>query len=111
MSDDATIQTGSPGKQCLRRVMQTAIDAGYRVFDMGAGFTDEKRHWCNLTLPVRQHYVPLTTLGAVAAKGHFGWQVLRQKLKANKAVMGVVKAVRGRMLAARSAAPVPEASD
>ena len=111
MSDDATIQTGSPGKQCLLRVMQTVFDAGYRVFDMGAGFTDEKRHWCNLKLPVRQHYVPLTTLGAVAAKGHFGWQVLRQKLKANKAVMGVVKAVRGRMLAARSAAPVPEASD
>lgn len=108
MSDDATIQTGSPGKQCLLRVMQTVFDAGYRVFDMGAGFTDEKRHWCNLKLPVRQHYVPLTTLGTVAAKGHLGWQVLRQRLKANKAVMGVVKAVRGWMLKAKAEQPAAE---
>lgn len=109
MSDDATIQTGSPGKQCLLRVMQTVFDAGYRVFDMGAGFTDEKRHWCNLKLPVRQHYVPLTKLGTVAANGHLGWQVLRQRLKANKAVMGLVKAVRGRML--RSSTPAEAKSD
>lgn len=102
MSDDTTIQTGSPGKQCLLRVMQTVFEAGYRVFDMGAGFTDEKRHWCNLKLPVRQHYVPLTTVGAIAARGHLGWQVLRQKLKANKAVMAAVKAVRGRMLRAKA---------
>ena len=111
MSDDATIQTGSPGKQCLLRVMQTVFDAGYRVFDMGAGFTDEKRHWCNLKLPVRQHYVPLTTLGTIAAKGHFGWQVLRQKLKANKAVMSAVKAVRGRMLRAKGETPRTEGDE
>jgi len=111
MSDDATIQTGSPGKQCLLRVMQTVFDAGYRVFDMGAGFTDEKRHWCNLKLPVRQHYVPLTTLGTMAAKGHFGWQVLRQKLKANKAVMSAVKAVRGRMLRAKGETPRTEGDE
>lgn len=104
MSDDATVQTGSPGKQCLLRVMQTVFDAGYRIFDMGAGFTDEKRHWCNIKQPLRQHYVPLTTLGTAAAKGHVGWQLLRQKLKANKAVMGVVKAVRGRMMQAKAVA-------
>jgi len=85
-------------------VMQTVFDAGYRIFDMGAGFTDEKRHWCNIKQPLRQHYVPLTTLGTAAAKGHVGWQVLRQKLKANKAVMGVVKAVRGRMMQAKAVA-------
>lgn len=111
MSDDATIQTGSPGKQCLLRVMQTVFDSGYRLFDMGAGFTDEKRHWCNIKLPVRQHYVPLTTLGTVAAKGHLGWQVLRQRLKANKAVMAAVKAVRGRMLKAKAEAAPHTAED
>ncbi|MDB5538623.1 MAG: hypothetical protein JWQ89_350 [Devosia sp.] len=108
MSDDPAIQTGSPGKQCLLRVMQTVFDAGYRVFDMGAGFTDEKRHWCNVKLPVRQHYVPLTALGMVAAKGHLGWQVLRQRIKANKTVMAAVKAVRGSMLKAKSAAPAED---
>ena len=45
MSDDPAIQNGSPGKQCLLRVMQTVFEAGYRVFDMGEGLTDEKRHW------------------------------------------------------------------
>lgn len=104
MSDDETVQTGSPGKQCLLRVMQTVFDAGCRGFDMGAGFTDEKRHWCNVHLPVRHHYVPLSMLGTVAARSHLGWQVLRQKLKASKAVMGVVKAVRGRMLRAKAEA-------
>jgi CelD/BcsL family acetyltransferase involved in cellulose biosynthesis len=97
MSDDATIQTGSPGKQCLLRVMQTLFDAGYRTFDMGAGFTDEKRHWCNVQIPVRQHYVPLTTLGSVAGEGHRTWQVLRQRIKSNERLKGWAKALRSRL--------------
>ncbi len=98
MSDDPAIQSGSPGKQCLLRVMQSVFDAGYRVFDMGAGFTDEKRHWCNVQIPLRQHYLPLTPAGAVAAKAHLGWQLLRQRIKANKRLMGVIKGVRSRLL-------------
>ena len=94
MSDDATVQTGSPGKQCLLRVMQTVFDAGYRTFDMGAGFTDEKRHWCNVQIPVRQHYVPLTTLGSIAGEGHRTWQVLRQRIKSNERLKSWAKAVR-----------------
>ena len=109
MSEDEAIQVGSPGKQCLLRVMQTVFDAGYTTFDMGVGFTDEKRHWCNVKPPVRQHYVPLTTLGSMAAKGHLGWQVLRQRLKTNKAVMAAVKAARGRML--RSSTPAEAKSN
>lgn len=94
MSDDATIQTGSPGKQCLLRVMQSVFDAGYRTFDMGAGFTDEKRHWCNVQIPVRQHYVPLTTLGSIAGEGHRAWQLLRQRIKSNERLKGWAKMVR-----------------
>ena len=69
MSDDPAIQGGSPGKQCLLRVMQTVFDQGARIFDMGAGFTDEKRHWCNVQIPVRQHYIPLSAIGSVSASG------------------------------------------
>jgi len=97
MSDDATIQTGSPGKQCLLRVMQTVFDAGYRTFDMGAGFTDEKRHWCNTQIPVRHHYVPLTALGSIAGEGHRTWQHLRQRIKQNERLKGWAKAVRMRL--------------
>ncbi len=98
MSDDATIQTGSPGKQCLLRVMQSVFDAGTRTFDMGAGFTDEKRHWCNVQIPVRHHYVPLTTLGSIAGEGHRTWQVLRQRIKGNERLKGWAKAVRARLM-------------
>ncbi len=103
MSDDATIQTGSPGKQCLLRVMQSVFDAGCRAFDMGAGFTDEKRHWCNVQIPVRHHYVPLTTLGSIAGDGHRMWQVLRQRIKGNARLKGWAKAVRSRLQGAAKA--------
>jgi len=97
MSDDANIQTGSPGKQCLLRVMQTVFDTGYRTFDMGAGFTDEKRHWCNTQIPVRHHYVPLTTLGSLAGEAHRTWQQLRQRIKQNERLKALAKAVRMRL--------------
>jgi len=97
MSDDEAIQSGSPGKQCLLRVMQTVFDAGIRVFDMGAGFTDEKRHWCNEQLPLRQHYVPLTPVGALAAVAHRGAMQLKRRIKDDPRLMGWVRAVRARV--------------
>lgn len=98
MSDDATIQGGSPGKQCLLRVMQTEFDAGYRMFDMGAGFTDEKRHWCNGQLPVRQHYLPITRRGALAAAAHRNWALQRQRIKSDPRLLKFAKSARGLML-------------
>jgi CelD/BcsL family acetyltransferase involved in cellulose biosynthesis len=89
MSDDPAIQGGSPGKQCLLRVMQTVFDAGYSVFDMGAGFTDEKRHWCNVQVPLRHHYVPLTVVGRVVLAAHQGIQTVRARIKANKGLMSL----------------------
>lgn len=97
MSDDATVQTGSPGKQGLLRVMQRVFDAGTRVFDMGTGFTDEKRHWCNVQVPVRHHYVPLTSRGVIAGNIHQTWQVVRQRIKGNERLLGWAKAIRGRL--------------
>ena len=64
MSDDPALRPGgSPGKQCLLRVMQTMFDEGFRVFDMGEGLTDEKRHWCNVQIP----RAPATTCRSPAA--------------------------------------------
>ncbi|MBK8082839.1 MAG: GNAT family N-acetyltransferase [Devosia sp.] len=97
MSADPAIQSGSPGKQCLLRVMQTVFDTGTRVFDMGAGLTDEKRHWCNVQVPVRHHYVPLSPVGDLAAGAHYLWQRLRQWLKASPRIMAAVRHVRGRL--------------
>ncbi len=96
MSDDPAIQAGSPGKQCLLRVMGSVFDAGYRVFDMGEGLTDEKRHWCNELIPVRHHYVPITRRGAIAARAHRAWFALRRRIKGDERMLRIVKAIRAR---------------
>jgi CelD/BcsL family acetyltransferase involved in cellulose biosynthesis len=97
MSDDPVLQNGSPGKQCLLRVMQTEFDAGFRAFDMGEGLTDEKRHWCNEQIPLRHHYVPVTRRGALAASLHRRWQVTRRQIKSDARLLGWAKALRGTM--------------
>lgn len=94
MSDDAAIQHGSPGKQCLLRVMQTVFDQGIAVFDMGSGFTDEKRHWCNVQTPLRQHYIGLTRRGALVVAGHQAFQKTRAAIKANKQLKAVFRGAR-----------------
>ena len=100
MSIAPEIQPGSPGKQCLLRVMQTEFDAGTTIFDMGSGLTDEKRHWCNVHIPMRHHYVPLTAWGHVFAQTHRAWQRFKVSLKSNKKLFALYKSwrikVRGR---------------
>ncbi|MBD8064352.1 GNAT family N-acetyltransferase [Devosia sp. PTR5] len=91
MSDDPTIQSGSPGKQCLLRVMQTVFESGYTMFDMGAGITDEKRHWCNVQLPLNHHYVGLSLKGRAAAAAHRRYQNVRAWAKANPQVKKTVR--------------------
>lgn len=86
MSDCERIQTGSPGKQCLLRVMQTVFETGFTSFDMGSGFTDEKRHWCNVQMPLRQHYLSLTPVGAAIAFAHQCYQRLRAWAKTSDRV-------------------------
>jgi CelD/BcsL family acetyltransferase involved in cellulose biosynthesis len=111
MSTEAALQPGSPGKQCLLRVMQTIFDAGWRVFDMGAGYTDEKRHWCNVQIPVRDHFVPLNWRGEVATAIGRRWQALRARIKSDPRLMRVVKAVRTRLHRGAPATAAPEQAD
>jgi CelD/BcsL family acetyltransferase involved in cellulose biosynthesis len=112
MSEAPELRPGSPGKQCLLRVMQTMFDAGFRVFDMGEGLTDEKRHWCNQQIPVRHHYVPITRRGALAASAHRRWQVTRAQIKADPRLLEMAKRARGVMARLKgkggSAAPAAE---
>ncbi len=113
MSDDPAIQHGSPGKQCLLRVMQTVYGEGFRVFDMGEGLTDEKRHWCNRQIPVRHHYVPITRRGALAASAHRRWQVTRSRIKNDERLLALAKDFRGWMLklSGKADAATPSARD
>lgn len=94
MSDDPAIQAGSPGKQCLLRVMQTVFDSGYAMFDMGSGFTDEKRHWCNVQTPLRQHYIGLTWKGRLSVGLHQQFQKLRAQAKASPRIKSALRHIR-----------------
>lgn len=92
MSDDPAIQNGSPGKQCLLRVMQSVFDGGFTMFDMGSGFTDEKRHWCNVQIPIRQHYVGRTWKGRLSVGVHQQFQKARAQAKANPRIKSAIRA-------------------
>ncbi|MGV8853989.1 MAG: GNAT family N-acetyltransferase [Devosia sp.] len=94
MSDDAAIQNGSPGKQCLLRVMQSVFDQGIAVFDMGSGFTDEKRHWCNVQIPLGQHYIGLNWQGALIVRAHQAFQRTRARIKANRYLKSAFRTAR-----------------
>jgi len=108
MSADPAIQNGSPGKQCLLRVMQTVFDDGIRIFDMGSGFTDEKRHWCNVQMKLRQHYIGLTPRGARIVRGHQTFQKARAAIKSNSQLKAAVRGLRqvfGKLGGGRQMAP------
>ncbi|MBU1314599.1 MAG: GNAT family N-acetyltransferase [Alphaproteobacteria bacterium] len=83
MSENPEIQVGSPGKQCLLRVMQAVFEDGFTIFDMGQGITDEKRHWCNVEVPLRHHYIGLTWRGHAATGLHQVFQRIRRKAKSH----------------------------
>jgi len=94
MSQEPSVQGGSPGKQCLLRVMQTVFDQGYVMFDMGAGFTDEKRHWCNVQIPLRHHFLAVTATGRLALALHRRLQALRARIKGDPNLHRLVKSWR-----------------
>jgi CelD/BcsL family acetyltransferase involved in cellulose biosynthesis len=111
MSEDCSIQVGSPGKQCLLRVMQTVFDNGISSFDMGAGMTDEKRHWCNVELPLRSHYVPLTAVGLLGGRAHRSWQKVRVRIKTDPRLLKAAKALRSVLNRSASKGTAAEVGD
>lgn len=94
MDTSEAIRPGSPGKQCLLRVMQSEFDNGYDMFDMGAGFTDEKRHWCNAQIQLRHYYVPLNWQGQVFTHTDRLLQQTKSAVKSNAKVFGMLKDLR-----------------
>jgi CelD/BcsL family acetyltransferase involved in cellulose biosynthesis len=99
MSDDPAIQPGSPGKQCLLRMMQTVFDEGYRVLDMGAGLSDEKRHWCNVQIPLDSRYLALTGKGRLMLAAHGLWHQTRRRIKSNDQLYRLARRARGWVVA------------
>lgn len=94
MSDDESLRPGSPGKQNILRAMQRIFSSDHKLCDMGAGFSDEKRHWCNTTIALRNHYIPLTAKGRLVAKTHEIRGSVRSAVKANKSLFNLAKSAR-----------------
>lgn len=96
MDTSEAIRPGSPGKQCLLRVMQSEFDNGYDMFDMGAGLTDEKRHWCNSHIQLRHYYVPLNWQGQVFAQTDRLMQQTKSAVKGNAKMFAMLKNLRAK---------------
>jgi CelD/BcsL family acetyltransferase involved in cellulose biosynthesis len=96
MSENPQIQVGSPGKQCLLRVVQAVFEDGFTMFDMGQGLTDEKRHWCNVEVPLRHHYIAISWRGRAAIGLHQAFQHLRRKAKSDVAIKNLLRHLRHR---------------
>ena len=111
MSEDPSLRPGSPGKQCLLRVMHGMFDAGYRVFDMGEGLTDEKRHWCNVRVPVRTHYLPITRRGAIVVATFRAMQRLKTSIKSDPRLLALAKRARSVLVRTTPAISAPNTSD
>lgn len=97
MSTDPALQPGSPGKQILVYLMQRIFAAGIRCFDMGAGFTDEKRHWCNVQLPLVEVSMPATLKGRLVAFAFGLIPSLKQAIKRQPRLYNFAKTVRAQL--------------
>lgn len=94
MSDAEELAPGSPGKQNLLRAMQQVFDNGTKMVDMGAGYSDEKRHWCNVVIPLRNHMIPLTSKGRAAARALTVKARLQHTIKHDPRLFNAVKSAR-----------------
>lgn len=97
MNVDPALQPGSPGKQILLRIMQSIFGDGIRTFDMGAGFSDEKRHWCNIQVPLSNLYLPTTAKGRLLASVFSLRTKAKAWIKANADMFELLKSWRARL--------------
>ena len=92
MSDDPAIQNGSPGKQCLLRVMQTVFDAGLSHLRHGRG---PHRREAPLVQCADPGAPPLHAHHAAAARfaaqAHRGFHTLRRRIKNDERLLGWAK--------------------
>lgn len=94
MTTCGTTQAGSPGKQGLLRVMQTAFEDGHTFLDMGRGENDEKRQWCNEQIEIAHYGHALTLLGHLAQFGQQINEQVRTRIKGNRDWFDLAKRLR-----------------
>ncbi|NOZ32550.1 MAG: GNAT family N-acetyltransferase [Alphaproteobacteria bacterium] len=96
MSENRELQSGSPGKQSLFRIVQTIFDEGYRSYDLGAGQADEKRNWCNREIAVAHYFFPKTATGWVFMAAQRALDFAKRKVKTDARLLTLYKRLKGR---------------
>jgi len=94
MSKSDKYRSGSPGKQNILQGVRASFEKGYKIFDMGAGYLDEKRRWCNKKLPLTTRYYPLTNKGRMVAKLHMLKTRVKKFIKENDRLFDLYKQAR-----------------
>ncbi len=95
MSEREELKPGSPGKQNVFKSIKHSFNANYTIYDMGAGYSDEKRHWCNQIIPLRTHYIPLSSKGESVTRLHRTKSLAQKAIKDNERLFSWFKSVRG----------------
>lgn len=97
MDSAPELLAGSPGKQILVHVMRHVFDNGTRIFDLGSGFSDEKRHWCNVQVPLANVYLAASAKGSIGAQVLLALARLKAKVKSNEKLFAALKVWRARL--------------
>ena len=94
MSEQEKIRPGSPGKQSTLFAIRSVFEAGFRVYDIGAGHSDEKKRWCNRKYPLDTRYFALTKKGMMVAGMHMFKVRVRRLIKENEVLFSLFKTMR-----------------
>ncbi len=94
MSEQEKIRPGSPGKQSTLFSICSVFESGFRVYDIGAGYSDEKKRWCNRKYPLDTRYFALTKKGMMVAGMHMFKVRMRRMIKENETMFSLFKTMR-----------------
>ena len=93
---DPTIAASSPGDLLLLRIVAKACRDGLARFDLGIGAARYKAALCDETIDLFDAFVPMTTIGRIAAAAIAAKQALKRRVKADLRLFAFAKRVRGR---------------
>jgi CelD/BcsL family acetyltransferase involved in cellulose biosynthesis len=83
-----------PGRAHLHRLLQHAIENGFRVFDFTIGEEPYKRDWADQHVTLYDHMEGVTLLGTLAARALAGQRALKRHVKQNPALWRIAQRVR-----------------
>jgi CelD/BcsL family acetyltransferase involved in cellulose biosynthesis len=85
----------SPGVILVRSIIDHYAAQNYDGFDLGIGSDDYKHQFCKDDEPIFDSFIPLTTLGKLAAFGMSSLTHAKRLVKQNPSLMHMAQRLRG----------------